>query len=359
MKKLTGILFLATIALTCCTNDKPQSETAANKQSQVDPKQEFIKLNEFLRKFDESSQYFKTSTDKLIKVTGKQGTVIRINHTDLETESGQPLGNEVEIELKELSNQQQMFRSGVQTVTDGQLLVSGGAYFINVTSDGQKVKLKEGKTYSVEFPQLTEDEMKLYYGQRDSSGKLNWKQSHQNFELKKENKKNGLYAEIVLEKSISKDTLRTEMKNMSNEEIQKMEKEVKVNNKVYQPVALNQFGWINCDRLFEPNAQRTDIKFTIENRVEEVNYVMVYLIFTNIKSVMSSSYYFWNDKIEKEDFVSIPVGTNVRIFATSYQNEKIFAFLSDTMKVSDGQNEKLLLKEMSESDFDMLMKSVE
>ena len=173
MNKLIRLFLIATFALAGCNNQDPKTEKADNNQQQVDPKQEFDKLNKSMQKFDESTQTFKEPANKLINVKGKQGTIIYINPADLETESGQPIGKEVTVELKELTNQQQLLRANAQTVSDGQLLVSGGAYFINVTSDGKKVKLKEGKTYSVQFSKLSTDEMSLYYGQRDSSDKTN------------------------------------------------------------------------------------------------------------------------------------------------------------------------------------------
>lgn len=364
MKKLIGIFIVATLALTSCNNQQPKTEAADIKQVQVDPKQEFAKLNEFLRKFDEPSQTFKAPTNKLIKVKGKQGTIIYINPSDLETESGQPIGKDVEIELKELSSQQQLLRANAQTVSDGQLLVSGGACFINVTSDGQKVKLKDGKTYSVALPKLSDDEMTLYYGQRDSSDKMNWKQADQKFEVTKP-KGDSIksYEAIIVSGLRRKDTSRVAMKDMSKEEVQqeieKNERENKVSNKVYQPVAINQFGWINCDRLFQQDAPRTNIQFAIVNKAEEVNYVNVYLIFSDIKSLMQSSYYVEDNKIEKNDFDNIPVGTSVKFLAVCYQHEKIFAVLTDNTKVTSNQNEKLLLKEMSETEFDKLMKSVQ
>ena len=110
MKKLIRLFILVSLAIASCKNEEPKTESTESKQL-VDPKQEFAKLNEFLRKFDEPSQTFNAPTDKLIKVKGRQGTVIRINPSDLETENGQPLGKNVEIELKELTSQQQLLRA--------------------------------------------------------------------------------------------------------------------------------------------------------------------------------------------------------------------------------------------------------
>src|ERR1035438_1809197 len=141
MNKLKALFIFIFIAIISCNNQENKTKGDEIK-SQDDPKKEIANLNEFLTKFDEPSQVFKASTDKPIKVTGKQGTIIHINPSYLELENGKPPGKEVEIELKELTNAQQLLRANAQTVSDGNFIISGGAYYINVTSEGQNVKLK-------------------------------------------------------------------------------------------------------------------------------------------------------------------------------------------------------------------------
>lgn len=74
---------------------------------------------------------------------------------------------------------------------------------------------------------------------------------------------------------------------------------------------------------------------------------------------MQNSYYFYDNKIEGNTFDNIPVGMKVRFLAVAYQHEKIFATLTDTIQVKENHNENLSLKEMSETEFDKLMKSVQ
>ena len=203
--------------------------------------------------------------------------------------------------------------------------------------------------------------MTLYYGQRDSSDKMNWKQAGQKFEKSKlkQYAPTEHHAVIVSGVGRFRDTSKVAMKNISQNEFKKVQQEAKVNDKVYNPVAINQVGWINCDRLFKPDALRTNIQFAILNKVEEVNYANVYLIFKDIKSVMQSPYYIYENKIEGANFNNIPVGMTVKFLAVCYQHEKLFATLTDTMKVKVNQTEKLTLQEMNESDFDKLLKNLE
>ena len=93
---------------------------------------------------------------------------------NLELENGKALGKNLKIELKELTNQMDLFKNNTQTVSNGKLLVSGGSYFIDITSDAEKVKLKKDKTMEVEFPKITNKNMELFYGERDSLNQMNW-----------------------------------------------------------------------------------------------------------------------------------------------------------------------------------------
>ena len=128
---------------------------------------------------------------------------------------------------------------------------------------------------------------------------------------------------------------------------------------VYNPVALNKFGWINCDRFYNTESKRTNITFTLNNKIEDVNYSNVYLIFDDIKSVMQSSYYFHSDTIEGNKFDNVPQGMQVKFLAVSYQHEKIFATLTGEIQIKENHNEKLELHEMNEADFEKLMKEIE
>lgn len=115
---------------------------------------------------------------------------------------------------------------------------------------------------------------------------------------------------------------------------------------------------LNCDKVF-PKIAATTVQFTISNKEEEANYIKVYLIFKDNNSILQATYYSYQGKIEKEDFYNIPLGMNVRFFAVCYQHQKILATLTEPMKVTERLSGKLVLQEMSEKDFDNLIKDVE
>lgn len=176
MTKALALLISVGFLISGCDNPKtPQDVTDPNNATHN--KADIGKLNDALKKYEEPAQVFKVAASKPSIITGRKGTKIRINPADLVTESGKPLGQTINVELKELTNQGQLLRTNAQTVSDGKLLVSGGAYFINLTSDGEQLKLQAGKNLAVRFPKLSDKEMALFYGQKNDLGQLNWQKA--------------------------------------------------------------------------------------------------------------------------------------------------------------------------------------
>lgn len=347
---------MSVIGLTSCGN---QQTSTTNVSTTVDIKADAKKLADILVKYEEPSQTFKVPTSKTSQVKGKQGTIISVNPDDLTTESGEPLGNTIEIELKELTNQNQLLRTNAQTVSNGQLLVSGGAYYINMTSDGKQLKLKEGKTMDVEFPKLTDSEMSLFYGKRDSLGAIEWKQASETFKSKQ--------SPPAQQQSVTKSKTRKQSgmeallgyigdtaaaKPMTKEEKEKIQRVNKVYEKVYSAVKIDSFGWINCDRFLEIQ-NKTDL-FVNFNPSDSINSANIYLVFKDINSVMQTYYSTYNAKTRNEGFTNIPVGSKVRLVAYSIKDEKVLSYASDII-VKDKQTMILALKETSDDELKKLL----
>ena len=126
-----------------------------------------------LQKRSVQSQLF--SSDSLNgQIVGKGGTVIDVDKSALETVSGKPVTGDVIVELKELLDKSAFITAEAPTVSDGKLLVSGGAYFIGMKCNGEELKLRPGRKLNIHLPKAG-DGMSLFYGQRDGNGVVNWK----------------------------------------------------------------------------------------------------------------------------------------------------------------------------------------
>lgn len=322
---IVSIFVLVILSLTSC---KPTIKTESRSKSEI--------LNDILKKHEEPSQFFKIASDSLIKVVGEKGTVLIINPTDLITENGEEIKGNIDIELKELTDQYQMFRTNTQTVSNGKLLVSGGSYFINMKSNGKSVRLKEGKTLKVEFPKLTENQMSLFYGQRDSLGQMNWNPSPKKFEKK---------PKIDSIKCSSCGNINCRGSRIATPE------EIEIADRLYAEIELSQLGWINCD-YFLDNTTNTNltISFPSSDKIEVAN---LYLIFTDINSVIKNNYLDLG-KAYNNVFHDIPLGAQVRLIAYTIKEKKTFSY-SSSFTIKANENKTLVLKETSESEFRLLV----
>jgi len=370
MNNITGLFFAAICLLAACKQPDQQTTNTPVDNATTTMPPDHSKIDSLLQTYAAPTQHFKASTRTLINIKGKQGSIIQINPAYLETVSGEPVGSSVDIALQEMMTQQQLLASNAPTVSDGSLLVSGGAIYIDVTSNGQQVQMKKGTSYSLAFPKTSDESMLLFYGERDSANNMNWKKTNQTFVTVKPKIDSPVVYEamLIMGEGINSDTTRGIMQDMTQDEKENMEKEQKEQIKrnqdyekragIYYPQPLTKFGWINCDRFYESTSPNTDIVCTISNQIDNLQDVMVYLIFKDINSLMK----IFVSKYENESFSgtlkSIPVGTKVRFLAVGYPDGKIFATLSEEKMISNNHQETLTLQEMSKVDFDKLMQQI-
>ena len=62
--------------------------------------------------------------------------------------------------------------ANAQTVSDGKLLESGGAYYINLSCGKERLRIKKNKSIKIEFPKISDKDMSLFDGKVDSLGNI-------------------------------------------------------------------------------------------------------------------------------------------------------------------------------------------
>jgi hypothetical protein len=371
MRPILSILLLIVFAVTSCDTAIKKNKPSSEKNSIVittssDFSKDIVLLNDKLKKLETPSQIIKTKSKTPSIVKGKKGTTIYVNPDDLETVDGGQIAETIEIELKELTNQKEFLSSNTQTISNGRLLVSGGAYYINMTSNGQQLKLKSGKNLKVELPKISNPEMGLFYGQRDSLGKINWQEAQEKFLSKKiaspdnQNVSDQARGDVV-ETSDKSDIdaiidyineVDTASNKMAPQQKEKIRKEYKLVEKVYEAINIKSLGWINCDRFWEIK-NKTDLRIEIEPS-DSAKCTNVYLVFKDISSILQT--YCFDDKrySSNNGFQDIPLGMKTRLIAYAIKNEKVYSYSTDyTIKAKDII--KIDLKETSEADFKKLI----
>lgn len=336
-----------------------------NKQDekvQINPLDELEQVDKLLSEIAEKPQQFIALSDKLTTVIGSKGTIIYIDPNRLETTDGSPLGNNIQIELLEMTDMSSMLFNNAQTVSNGQILVTGGAYYLNMTSDGKQLKIKQGKGLEVEFPKLTEDEMGLFLGERDSLGQINWIPTKDSFNSKnikdaeepekpvkkKYIKETKIYSEtdLLLDYIDGGRTVAPESVNreeVSEEEYQvylkrkaaykEQQKQAEYERKTYEAVELMNFGWINCDRFWNDPNPKTDIKLLVND--DSLSGVRIYAVFKDINSIMTENY--WKGRTDAATFRNIPIGKELTIIALSVKDNTPYIFETTIKTETDQQ----------------------
>lgn len=79
----------------------------------------------------------------------------------------------VSIELKEVYTPIEILAAGLRTESNGELLESGGMFFLNAKRDGKTLTLKKEITGSIPTNYIN-DSMKLFKGEIEEDGNVNW-----------------------------------------------------------------------------------------------------------------------------------------------------------------------------------------
>ena len=189
MKQKTFLISIAiAVILFGCKNEPAEQDNSINTDqvelNRINPLEQLKQVDHLLSEIAEKPQKLTAPSDKPTTITGAKGTVIYVDPDRLETMDGSPIGEKIEIELLEMTNNSSMLLNNIQTVSNGELIVTGGAYYLNMTSDGNQLRMREGTGLRVEFPKLTDDEMELFLGERDSLGQINWTPTNDTFKPK-------------------------------------------------------------------------------------------------------------------------------------------------------------------------------
>lgn len=126
-----------------------------------------------------AAQHFTVSEKAGAELVAAGGLKVKVVPADLEKADGTPVKDPIQVKIIELQSSQQLFKCNAATVSNGKLLASGGSYYIGMESAGQQLNIKKNRKLRVSFPVISQEDMELFYGQRDSAGSMNWKRTGQ------------------------------------------------------------------------------------------------------------------------------------------------------------------------------------
>lgn len=263
------------------------------------------------------NSYFSTQRNKSQKFTinatqnnviyGNKGTKVQIGGGTLRTMSGQPVTGNVTVELKEITELSEMIVNNAPTISNGQLLTSGGEFHVSASQNGAPLTLADNAGFfiSVAAPRGTTDSMNVFTG-RDSSGVVVWKPVQTDT----------VNSRVIIPADSTQSRWDTSAYYQSLDWA--------IVNKVNEYVVrCTQFGWINCDYF----ASYPDIcSLTVScDPIYKTTYTKVYFAIPATNSVGN---FYINSNLDF--FCSyLPNNASLKIAAINYHDGKYFVSVTN------------------------------
>lgn len=130
-----------------------------------------------------NKQIFNVLPKKISVLKGNKGLKVTVNPAALIHDDGSAIEGNIKVTMIELTSSEDLFKSNAASVSNGRLLMSGGSYYLSMENKGRQIKIKEGHSLTVSFPKLKDNEMELFYGNRNSEGNMNWVRAEQSLQF--------------------------------------------------------------------------------------------------------------------------------------------------------------------------------
>lgn len=346
------------------------------------------KLKSILSDLAPKEQTFTFYNEDSVSITGKKGTKIYINLSDLVKQDGTEVTDSITVSLLELTTKEELLISNTQTISDDKWLISGGVYKIGFYSQNNELKLKEGAEYQVVFPKFSDEKMSIFYGGRDEKDNMNWELG--DFELKEKLYPVVIHLDtsfmrydrsyqidlqfdsIIVRKPKEKFTLsklkekypRIDSLKIVNDTIKtwdyfireeldsiafaNMDSLRRIQNEVYEAISINKMGWINIDRLYPEINDRVTFDFELNG----ANYYnQCFIVSRNENTVLNE---FFDNRGNLS--ISFPKNKTFEILVFQWANNKLFGVKKRFKTNQRNTSVKLEMKEIRNSDIESYFK---
>lgn len=242
---------------------------------------------------------FKESSVKTVKFTVRsfndlplktpKNTLVWIYDYNLSTLDNKPVSYPFEVEIIELLTIKDMFLFNKPTVSNTDLLVTGGAINVQVNKEGMGLKVGLNPKIQLRATNGLDTEMSLFYEGFDQQERPTWQQADTT--RRRENEKNpeGLF----------------------------------FTDRNSYTIFPSRYDWINVDKFYKYEGEKTKVKFT--NKYPDIKSVLIYMLLPKINSVV---------RVYDGLSFEVPVGEDVQFVAVAKSKDGQFYsfFKNDTIK---------------------------
>jgi hypothetical protein len=274
-------------------------------------------------------QCFDFNTGSQYPIVSNSGNTFYFPPNAFETLNGKQLINKnITICLWEFSDKKSLVYSGITTSSNGKMLETAGSFYIEASYNNEELKLRNGESYIVKMPSITNhNDMYTYYGDIKSDN-INWNIDKN--EPAPFNNASNLQQEISMNYDEYGDVIEGDY----------YEGEEAVD---FYELSAGKLGWINCDRFYEIKNPAT-----LAIQVDSKKNIVVRLVFRGINSVLPA--YSNSNHKDQYEAAGIPKGEKVLLLAYSVKDDNtVFGYKE--IIVGENKIENITLSNLSKSRF--------
>ena len=231
------------------------------------------------------------STDYM--VTGINGTTLFFNANTFEDMNGYTVSGLIEIEMIETqSNKEMLLWNRPTTTTDGQLLISGGIVYVNVSQGGNQLSINDNAPIQVSVPSDNYIAMDYFTGSEDNNGRFGW--------------------ELDDTDTVTTNTADTTNWNPNGGGLFTFD------------FTIDSIGWINCDIFYGTGDPLTGVQVELPDSFNGTNSA-VFIYYSNLNSVASLYDYDEDGVFDLGGWsYATPIGQNISFIVISEINGSFY-----------------------------------
>lgn len=158
-------LFLCSMVFYACDNESTKEEYRTLFSAPKDT---------VIAKLRDIPQGFSIDGARDTIIQGTSGIKVKIGANVFVDDEGNP-ADQIKLELLEATNVQSFIENDLTTVSGDEILESGGMFYLNATSNGRDVNIKNNEALTLSVPSSgIMGDMNVFYGKRDEEGRLDW-----------------------------------------------------------------------------------------------------------------------------------------------------------------------------------------
>ena len=172
IKLLFGTALIVSLVLVACKKEDPEVIVLPP----IDNLTPTSSIGAFFdNNLESEKQTFTINPTTDYMVTGVNGTTLFFNANTFEDMNGNTVSGPVEIEMIETqSNKDMLLWNRPTTTTSGELLVSGGIVYVNVSQGGNQLSINDNAPIQASVPSDNYIAMDYFTGSEDNDGRFGW-----------------------------------------------------------------------------------------------------------------------------------------------------------------------------------------